>query len=141
MGRVLHHIGRQPGDRHRRGYPGCGGTADAFRKSGETDRAGSVHAEWDFDFESAVVCTLEVYVANTDPSSGSAVYRVASGTATRDFTVNQAAAKGRFVGAADLTDVAASDGVIRLTLTDISPAAGDQNHVTASTVSAACRRG
>lgn len=120
------------------GYPGCGGTADAFRKSGETDRAGSGHADWDFDFRSAVVCTLEIYMADTDPTSGSAVYRVASDSSTRDFTINQAENKGRFVGSADLTDVAASDGVIRLTLTDISPAAGDRNHVTASAVSAQC---
>ena len=125
------------------GYAGCGGSADAFRKSGETGTpsANAAHAEWRFDFKRAVVCTLQIYVADTDPSSGSAVYQVVADGAVRSFTLSQADHKGAFVGAPDLTGLAAPDGVVRLTLTDAGPYAGDQGHVTASAVTAACRLG
>ena len=125
------------------GYPGCGGSADAFRKSGDTATASAdaAHAQWRFDFKRAVVCTLQVYLANTDPSSGSAVYQVVADGAVRSFTLSQADGKGGFVGAPDLTDLTAPDGVVRLTLTDTSPYAGDQGHVTASAVTASCRLG
>jgi hypothetical protein len=125
------------------GYAGCGGSADAFRKSGNTATPGAdaPHAQWRFDFKRAVVCTLQIYIADTDPSSGSAVYEVAANGGVRTFTLSQADDKGRFVGAPALTGLAVSDGVIRLTLTDAGPFAGDQGHATASAVSADCRLG
>jgi len=55
------------------------------------------------------------------------------------FTVNQADSKGGFATSADLESLAAANGVIKLTLADISAVDGDQNHVTASAVSAACQ--
>ena len=122
------------------GYAGCGGGADAFRKSGNTT-AGAAYARWTFTFERAVTCTLQVYVADTDPSSGTAVYEITADGATRRFTLVQAADKGRFAGADALTGVAAPDGVIRLVLTDAGANAGDRNHVTASAVRATCRTG
>ena len=120
------------------GDPACGGLADAFRKSGNSSESGA-GAEWDFDFKRAVTCTLQIYIANTDPSSGTAVYKLAVGGGTDRFTINQANSKGQFAAVAALDDIDSPDGVIKLTLTDISALPGDQNHVTASAVSAACQ--
>jgi predicted Ser/Thr protein kinase len=122
------------------GDPACGGSADAFRKSGNSTESGS-SAEWSFDFKRPVICTLKIYIANADPSSGFAVYRIAAGSSDNRFRIDQADNKGAFVANADLDNLSAPDGVIRLTLTDISVINGDQNHVTASSVSAACRAG
>jgi hypothetical protein len=122
------------------GDPACGGPADAFRKSGNDTESGS-SAEWSFDFKRPVTCTLKIYIANADPSSGIAVYKIVAGSKENRFQVSQADGKGTFVSNPDLDNLAAADGVIRLTLTDISAVNGDQNHVTASSVSAACRLG
>jgi hypothetical protein len=122
------------------GDPACGGPADAFRKSGNDTESGS-SAEWSFDFKRPVICTLKIYIANADPSSGIAVYKIVAGSKENRFQVSQVDNKGTFVGNADLDNLTAADGVIRLTLTDISATNGDQNHVTASSVSAACRLG
>ncbi|HET9170706.1 MAG TPA: serine/threonine-protein kinase [Actinospica sp.] len=120
------------------GDPACGGAADAFRKSGNATESGS-SAEWSFDFKRPVTCTLKIYIANADPSSGVAVYKIVAGGSENRFRITQPIYKGRYVGNPSLNDLAAPDGVIRLTLTDISVANGDTNHVTASSVSAACR--
>jgi serine/threonine protein kinase len=120
------------------GDPDCGGLTDAFRKSGNSSESGA-SAEWAFDFRRAVTCTLRIYIANTNPSSGIAVYKLAVGADTDRFTINQADGKGQFVAAGALDDIDSPTGVIKLTLTDISALAGDQNHVTASAVSAACQ--
>ena len=122
------------------GDPACGGPADAFRKSGNDTESGS-SAEWSFDFKRPVTCTLKIYIADADPSSGIAVYKIVAGSKENRFQVSQAAGKGTFVSHPDLVDLTAADGVIRLTLTDISAVNGDRNHVTASSVSAACRLG
>jgi hypothetical protein len=122
------------------GDPACGGHTDAFRKSGNTSESGS-SAEWDFAFKRSVTCTLKIYIANAAPSSGIAVYKIAAGGAANQFQVSQAENKGQFVANQSLDNLAAPDGVIKLTLTDISANNGDQNHVTASTVSAVCRLG
>ena len=121
------------------GDPACGSAADAFRKSGNSVESTS-SAEWKFDFKRVVKCTLRIYIANADPSSGTATYKIVVGSAAQYFTVSQGASKGSFVAPAELANfTTAADGVIRLTLTDISAVAGDQNHVTASSVSAACQ--
>jgi len=122
------------------GDPACGGPADAFRKSGNDTESGS-SAKWSFDFKRPVTCTLKIYIANADPSSGIAVYKIVAGSKENRFQVSQADNKGTFVANADLDNLTAADGVIRLTLTDISAVKGDQNHVTASSVSAVCRLG
>jgi hypothetical protein len=122
------------------GYQGCGAAADAFRKSGQTT-AGATAAAWTFTFRRAVTCTLQVYIANAAPSSGEAVYEITAAGATHRFVLGQSGHKGGFVGAGDLTGVAAPDGVIRLVLTDAGATAGDRNHVTASAARAACTLG
>ena len=119
------------------GDPGCGGAAYAFRKSGNSAESG-LSAVWTFDFQRAVTCTLRIYIANWDPSSGVATYEIVVNGVAQGFTVNQADSKGAFVTSAELDNLAATNGVIKLTLTDISAVAGDQNHITASAVSAAC---
>ena len=120
------------------GDPACGGLADAFRKSGNSSESGS-SAEWDFDFKRAVTCTLQIYIANADPSSGTAVYELRVDGGVTRFNIDQSEHKGQFASAAALGDIDSPDGVIKLTLTDISPLTGDQNHVTAAAVSAACQ--
>ena len=123
------------------GDPACGGAADAFRKSGSDTEASppASRATWHFRFHRSVRCTLSVYVAAADPSSGRALYQVtAHGTATT-FALAQAQAKGTFVTPAALTGLTAPDGDIELVLTDLTAAAGDLNHVTASSVSASCQ--
>jgi hypothetical protein len=123
------------------GDPACADAADAFLKSGSTTADGLAYAQWTFTFKRAVTCTLKVYIANTDPSSGSAVYKITAAGSTRRFVLDQVDHRGGFVGATDLTGVSAPDGAIRLDLTDASPTAGDKHHVTASTVSANCTLG
>ncbi|HWG25759.1 serine/threonine-protein kinase [Actinospica sp.] len=122
------------------GDPACGGTTDTFRKSGNASESGS-SANWAFAFKRPVTCTLRIYIANADPSSGFAVYKVTANGRTNRFRVSQADNKGKFAANAALDDLAAPDGVIKLTLTDISVLTADKNHVTASSVSAACRLG
>jgi hypothetical protein len=86
-----------------------------------------------------VRCSLAVFVANTDPSSGRAVYQVTAHGSTTTFTLVQAADKGTFAMPAALADLTAPDGEIELVLTDLTASAGDENHVTASSVTASCQ--
>jgi hypothetical protein len=123
------------------GDPACGGAADAFRKSGSAIEASSPasHATWHFRFHRSVRCTLSVYIAAADPSSGRALYQVTAHGAATTFAIAQGQAKGTFVTPAALTDLTAPNGDIELVLTDLTATAGDVNHVTASGVSASCR--
>ena len=120
------------------GDPTCGGQTDAFRKSGNSSESGG-RAVWRFTFKRSVRCSLQVYVANADPSSGIAVYQLTADGATQTFNLNQAANKGQFATADAGRGITAPDGAITLTLTDISANPGDQNHVTASAVSVSCQ--
>lgn len=122
------------------GDAACGGHADAFRKSG-TAKQTSSSAVWSFAFRRSVTCTLSIFIADADPSSGLAVYEVTAAGTTHMFEVNQGQHPGAAVTAPELTGVAAPDGIITLTLTDISVGAGDVNHVTASSVTANCQLG
>lgn len=123
------------------GDPACGQAADAFRKSGAaTDPTPpSSQAVWRFHFHRPVRCTLSVYVANADPSSGRAVYDVTAHGTTTTFAIEQATFKGGFTTPADLTGLTAPNGDIVLVLTDLTTRAGDTNHVTASSVAASCQ--
>ncbi|HEY3867940.1 MAG TPA: serine/threonine-protein kinase [Actinocrinis sp.] len=119
------------------GDPACGGHADAFRKSGTAagDGAGAV---WSFALGRSVTCTLSVFVADTDPSSGLAVYKITTSAGTESFQLNQAADRGKNTPAPQAS-VSAPDGNLTLTLTDISADRDDVNHVTASSVTATCQ--
>ncbi|MBR7835643.1 serine/threonine protein kinase [Actinospica durhamensis] len=123
------------------GDPACGGAADAFRKSGSDAEASppASRATWHFRFHRSVRCTLSVYIAAADPSSGRALYQVTAHGAVTTFAIAQGQAKGTFVTPAALTGLTAPNGDIELVLTDLTAAAGDANHVTASSVSAACQ--
>ncbi len=123
------------------GDPACGGAADAFRKSGAaTDPAElASRAVWHFRFHRPVRCTLSVYIARADPSSGRARYLVTAHGATTAFTLQQSAAQGSFATPAALSGLSAPNGDIELVLTDLTATPGDTDHVTASSVSAVCR--
>jgi len=120
------------------GDPTCGGQADAFHKSGISTESGG-RAVWRFTFKRSVRCSLQIYVANADPSSGIAVYQLTADGATQTFNLSQATNKGQFATADAASGITAPDGAITLTLTDISANPGDQNHVTASAVSVSCQ--
>ena len=122
------------------GDPTCGGQADAFRKSGISLESGG-QAVWRFTFKRSVRCSLQVYIANADPSSGTAVYQLTADGATQTFNLSQAANKGQFATVNAAGSITAPDGAITLTLTDISANPGDQNHITASAVSVSCQLG
>jgi hypothetical protein len=125
------------------GATACGGMAIAFVKSGTT-APGAFSYTWTFRLGSSVRCTLSVYVANADPSSGIAQYQLhippsrnATGV-TAMFKINQGKAKGQWVAAPALNDISLPDGVVQLTLTNAGSFTGDRFHVTASAVRAAC---
>jgi serine/threonine protein kinase len=120
------------------GDPACGRQTDAFRKSGSAAGDGS-SAVWSFTFRRPVTCTLSIFIAAADPSSGLAVYKVTADATSQTFEVNQALDHGTDVMEPALNNLTATDGNIRLTLTDISVDANDTFHVTASSVTATCR--
>lgn len=119
------------------GDPQCGGIAAAFRKSGLTAASGSGFT-WEFHLHKAARCTLSIYIADIDASSGAALYEVTAGGASVQFRVNQAPVKGQWVQPAAATGLTLPDGVVRLRLTDAAAYAGDTFHVTASSVRADC---
>jgi hypothetical protein len=126
------------------GDPACHGQADAFRKSGAAADPASPaapvsRAVWRFAFPQAVRCTLAVYIAQADPSSGRAVYEVTAHGTTTTFGIQQSAAKGGFTTPPALRGLSAPDGDIVLVLTDLTAKPGDTNHVTASSVAATCQ--
>ncbi|HEU5333168.1 MAG TPA: serine/threonine-protein kinase [Actinocrinis sp.] len=120
------------------GDPRCGGVAAAFRKSGVMAAADSGFV-WEFHLNRAATCTLSIYIANTAASSGSALYEVSAGGAITQFRVNQGLAKGQWVQPAAVSGLAVPDGAVRLRLTDAGAFAGDNFHVTASSVRADCK--
>ena len=123
------------------GFADCGGRAIAFLKTGSTTPGPSSFA-WTFRFGVSARCTLSVYVANVDASSGYAHYRLlipaANPTKTVFFQINQSAAKGQWVAAPELAGLSLPDGSVQLVLTDASAYTGDHFHVTASAVQASC---
>ena len=119
------------------GDPQCGGVAAAFRKSGSTTVTAAGFT-WEFHLRRAARCTLSIYVAAVDSSSGGAVYELTAGGTTTRFAVNQAAARGQWVQPAGAASMRLPDGVLRLRLTDAGGFVGDRFHVTASSVRAEC---
>lgn len=134
------------------GLAACGGKAIAFLKSGTT-APGASSVTWTFRLGTPARCTLSVYVAAADSSSGYAHYRLiipAPSNATNApatsaaagngviFQINQSTANGKFVAAPELTGLNLPDGSVRLVLTDAGAYAGDKFHVTASAVQASC---
>jgi hypothetical protein len=119
------------------GDPQCGGVAATFRKSGAMAPSGSGFT-WEFQLRRAAHCTLSVYIANTNSSSGIALYQVTAAGKTAQFRVNQAMTKGQWVQQAATGALNLTDGTVRLVLTDAGSYAGDHFHVTASSVRADC---
>lgn len=123
------------------GLADCGGRAIAFLKTGATAPGPSSFA-WTFRLGAPAHCTLSVYVANVDASSGYAHYRLlipaSNPTTTVVFQINQSAAKGQWVAAPELAGLSLPDGSVQLVLTDAGAYPGDHFHVTASAVQASC---
>ena len=119
------------------GDPECGGVAATFRKSGATAPTDSGFT-WEFRLRRAARCTLSIYVANTNSSSGVALYQVTSAGTTAQFRLNQALFKGQWVQQPTLSGLNLTDGLVRLRLTDAGSYVGDRFHVTVSAVRADC---
>jgi serine/threonine protein kinase len=119
------------------GDPQCGGVAAAFRKSGSTTVTDAGFT-WEFHLRRAARCTLSIYVAAIDSSSGGAIYELTAAGTTTQFAVNQAMVRGQWVQPAAAAGVRLPDGVLRLRLTDAGGFVGDRFHVTASSVRADC---
>lgn len=134
------------------GLAACGGKAIAFLKTGTT-APGASNVTWTFRLGTPARCTLSVYIAAADSSSGYAHYRLiipAPSAATNSpttnatagqgvmFQINQSTANGKFVAAPELTGLNLPDGSVQLVLTDAGAYAGDTFHVTASAVQASC---
>jgi hypothetical protein len=119
------------------GDPECGGVAAAFRKSGSLTPTNAGFT-WEFHLHRAASCTLSVYIADIDASSGIALYELTTGETTSRFEVNQGVQKGQWVQPASVGTLQLPDGALQLRLTDASGFTGDRFHVTASSVRANC---
>ena len=131
-GGLLRNLGGGPAD--------CAGQAIAFLKTGVTT-PGASGFTWTFRLGRSARCTLSVFIAATDASSGYAHYRLAvpaASAATAIFQINQSAANGRWVAAPELAGLSLPDGSVQLVLIDAAAYPGDRFHVTASAVRAAC---
>jgi hypothetical protein len=122
----------------RGGLPACGGQALATRKTGTTGLAQDTFT-WTFRVGHPAACTAQIFIANTNPSSGFARYSVyadSSGPGARigQFVIDQGAMKGQWVteGPWRVRDV------LHIQLTDAPAFPGDRYHVTASATRANC---
>jgi serine/threonine protein kinase len=118
------------------GDPECGAVAVTFRKSGATAPAAGY--TWEFKLRRAARCTLSIYIANTNSSSGLALYQVTVAGQTSQFRLNQALGKGTWVQPKAISGLTLTDGTVQLLLTDAGSYVGDRFHVTASSVRADC---
>ena len=120
------------------GLPACGAKALATRKTGAPGVVQDTFT-WTFRTGRPATCTARIFIADTNPSSGYASYGVyagslAAGAGIGRFAIDQAAAKGQWVGEGPWR----VRGLLRIQLTDAPAYAGDVYHVTASAVQAAC---
>ncbi len=120
------------------GLHACGGQALASRKTGTLGLVQDVFT-WTFRVGHPATCTAEIFIADTNPSSGFAHYNVygdslAPGTSIGQFVIEQVTRKGQWVREGTW-NVA---GTLHIQLTDAPAYAGDQYHVTASAARATC---
>ena len=122
------------------GGPGaCDGRALATRKTGQV-RAVQDTFGWSFRIGHAATCTADIFIANVNPSSGTAHYEVFATdrpphTPIAVFDILQGQSKGTWVTEGPWH---VPTGVLQLQLTDRAAFAGDVNHVTASAARATC---
>ncbi len=120
------------------GLPACGGQAIATRKTGTLGLEQDTFT-WTFQVGQPATCTVQIFIADTNPSSGSAQYDVYSGSLVPgawmgQFEINQAAAKGLWVQEGGWR----VQGTLSVQLTDAPAYQGDTYHVTASAAKANC---
>jgi serine/threonine-protein kinase len=116
----------------------CRDRALATRKSGQVDMVQDTF-DWTFQIGRSAICTAAIFIANVNPSSGTAHYQVFGTTPPLKpiaaFNIAQGQSKGTWVQAGPWRT---TTGVLRLQLTDLAAFPGDVNHVTASAAHATC---
>jgi len=120
------------------GLPACGARAIATRKSGITGLVEDTFT-WTFHTGHPAACTAQIFVADTNPSSGLAHYEVfgdslAVGATIGQFEIDQGTAKGQWVEEGPWQ----VQNVLNVQLTDAPDFPGDIYHVTASAARARC---
>ena len=94
---------------------------------------------WTFNVGHPATCTAQIFIADANPSSGSAKYYVygdslATGARIGRFEINEASAKGQWVQEGSWQ----VRGTLSVQLTDAPAFQGDVYHVTASAAKANC---
>jgi hypothetical protein len=122
----------------RGGLPACGGQAIATRKTGALGVVQDTFT-WTFNVGHPATCTAQIFIADANPSSGSAQYDVyddslAPGARIGRFEINQAAAKGQWVQEGSWQ----VRSTLSVQLIDAPAFRGDIYHVTASAAKANC---
>jgi hypothetical protein len=120
------------------GLPACGGRAVATRKTGTTGLVQDTFT-WTFHTGHPATCAAQIFIANTNPSSGYAQYEVyggslATGASIGQFRIDQGGAKGQWVKEGSWQ----VQNVLNIQLTDAPAAPGDVYHVTASAARVQC---
>ena len=113
----------------------CGGHALAAHTTTSTTLARSTYT-WTMR-TLATRCRLQVYIADSSPSSATAHYAVYGTSGLLGaFNLDQAGNRGRWVAAGTWN---APGGIVKLVLTDQADYAGAHHHITASAASFTCR--
>jgi hypothetical protein len=120
------------------GLAACGGQAIATRKTGTVGLVQDAFT-WTFHVGHPATCTAQIFIADTNPSSGSAQYEVyadslAPAARIGEFDINQRAAKGQWIQEGGWQVQSA----LSVQLTDAPAHPGDVYHVTASAAKANC---
>jgi hypothetical protein len=123
------------------GGPGiCHGQALASRKTGRVTAVQDTFA-WTFQIGHPATCRAAIFIADVNPSSGTAHYEVFATdrlprTPVATFDIRQGQSKRMWVPAGPWHVPA---GTLQIQLTDTAAFPGDINHVTASATRATCQ--
>ena len=120
------------------GLPDCRGQAIATRKTGTVGLVQDTFT-WTFHVGHPATCTAQIFIADINPSSGSAHYDVygdslAPASRIGQFDINQRAAKGQWIQEGSWQ----VQSTLSIQLTDAPAFPGDIYHVTTSAAKANC---
>jgi serine/threonine-protein kinase len=122
------------------GLSSCHGRALASRKTGRVTAVQDTFG-WTFKIGHPATCRAAIFIADVNPSSGTAHYEVFATdrpprTPVATFDISQGQSKGMWVPAGPWH---VPTGTLQIQLTDAAAFPGDINHVTASATRATCQ--